>query len=462
MQPIDIDRARQAAQLSAVSYDFPFNPPTTHEIHNFLSRAAPSAPGIDGLPYQAWLSAGQDGLLALHRAGVALCAWEHLSRDFNFTTFVFTRKKPTPRVLQGEAIRAPLETRSIGLKNTDSKIVAAAASRQALFHLKDTLAPQQRGFIPRRNFLANVVELDLAARAPTSTTPNPITDKQPLLHFADFGQAFPSVLHSWLRTVLLLANAPLGFVSFMLTLLQRAMAVSPTPNGLVKLFPLRCGVIQGDPRGLPRLPARLRPVHQAHGPAPGDGQTRPRARLRRRPGLRPPLGRAPLPLFLIIALAKEAAGLTRKVAKCVIVIPTQWSEEGASQLLDTVLACVPEWGGIGIASHARYLGFTLGPQARGHLWTGAAHQFLARVVAIAKGAALHPSRPPSTTCRRSPCSCTSRSSRRCPSRYAGLRDLRSVALFAYPAARSPSRSSSCCVAGTAPSSAPSRPPRTRP
>ena len=248
-QPIDIDRARQAVQLSAVSFDFPFHPPTTQEIHNFLARAAPQC------PRHRWLAL----------PGVAQCGPRRSSRDSprwccpcvpeNFLLTTSTSppsssrvRSPLPQDLQGEVTRAPLgdalhRPQEHGLQY-----------RGCCCQPAGPLPPQGH---PRPR--SSAASSPAATSSPTSsswtsqpapstpTAPNPVADKQPLLLFTDFGQAFPSVLHAWLCTVLVLAHAPLGFASSMLALLGRAVAVSPTPNGLVKLFPLRCGAIQGDP-----------------------------------------------------------------------------------------------------------------------------------------------------------------------------------------------------------------------
>eukprot|EP00959_Pyramimonas_sp_CCMP1952_P103468 2163805-Pyramimonas_sp.AAC.1 len=51
-------------------------------------------------------------------------------------------------------------------------------------------APSQRGFIRRRNFLDNIVDLDLYARS--ASIMSAVSPQAPSLIAFDFAQAFPS------------------------------------------------------------------------------------------------------------------------------------------------------------------------------------------------------------------------------------------------------------------------------
>eukprot|EP00959_Pyramimonas_sp_CCMP1952_P326673 6838084-Pyramimonas_sp.AAC.1 len=54
----------------------------------------------------------------------------------------------------------------------------------------------QRGFIPKRNFGTNVLELDVASRV-YSSAPGATTD-MPALVALDFGAAFPSLAQAFM------------------------------------------------------------------------------------------------------------------------------------------------------------------------------------------------------------------------------------------------------------------------
>jgi hypothetical protein len=142
-----------------------------------------------------------------------------------------------------EVIREATETRPLGLKSTDNKIIGAVWNISAKNALSSSACRIQRGFTPGRQMIENVMNLDTHARifgsaghchfgdsevAPVTTrrdtvTPGPIVlppfggdcrrsstlvrkpDRKterlasgrlcPLLAFWDFAAAFPSVLH---------------------------------------------------------------------------------------------------------------------------------------------------------------------------------------------------------------------------------------------------------------------------
>ena len=60
--------------------------------------------------------------------------------------------------------RLPNETRPLTMKNTDNKLIAAAVTYAAIPTFKDTVNNNQQGFVPGRNFVGNVVQLDFESR----------------------------------------------------------------------------------------------------------------------------------------------------------------------------------------------------------------------------------------------------------------------------------------------------------
>ena len=50
------------------------------------------------------------------------------------------------------------------MKNTDNKLIAAAVTYDAIPTFKDTVNNIQQGFVPGRNFVGNVVQLDFESR----------------------------------------------------------------------------------------------------------------------------------------------------------------------------------------------------------------------------------------------------------------------------------------------------------
>ena len=60
--------------------------------------------------------------------------------------------------------RAPQDTRPIGLKNCDFKVILGASYRRVRPHVAAVLAGSQCGFVPGRNFLTNIFTVDAAGR----------------------------------------------------------------------------------------------------------------------------------------------------------------------------------------------------------------------------------------------------------------------------------------------------------
>eukprot|EP00959_Pyramimonas_sp_CCMP1952_P029335 615825-Pyramimonas_sp.AAC.1 len=77
--------------------------------------------------------------------------------------------------------------------------MTATVSIQFRKLLMDWAPRSQRGFIPKGNFGANILELDVAAR--TYSNPPTASSDLPALVALDFGAAFPSLAQSFMRMV---------------------------------------------------------------------------------------------------------------------------------------------------------------------------------------------------------------------------------------------------------------------
>eukprot|EP00972_Heterocapsa_arctica_P100469 14815194-Heterocapsa_arctica.AAC.1 len=61
-------------------------------------------------------------------------------------------------------VRAPQDTRPLGLKNSDVKAISGAAHAAVKFDLRKSASLRQNGFIAGRTFLNKVIDLDTASR----------------------------------------------------------------------------------------------------------------------------------------------------------------------------------------------------------------------------------------------------------------------------------------------------------
>ena len=180
-------------------------PPCASDYAAFLARVPHSAPGCDGIPYAAFRATGTFAHGIFEEAGQWLCMGLSLGPAFNDALTCCAPKGDSPDD-QAEVRREPDATRPLSLKNTDNKILCAVANARLRSTMTACASPIQRGFIPHRNFLDNIVDLDSHSRM---LAVDPLAHL-PVCALFDFGAAFPSVGHTWLFRVLRKLGLPDG------------------------------------------------------------------------------------------------------------------------------------------------------------------------------------------------------------------------------------------------------------
>eukprot|EP00959_Pyramimonas_sp_CCMP1952_P208299 4357321-Pyramimonas_sp.AAC.1 len=114
----------------------------------------------------------------------------------------------------GGVRRSAQDTRPLGLKSTSNKVVAATLNRRITPAIQRVASVVQRGFVAKRNFVNNIVDLDSAARLAAvraACHPSPPRGPPSLLSF-DFAQAFPSVSQAWMKLTVKAYRMPRGFL----------------------------------------------------------------------------------------------------------------------------------------------------------------------------------------------------------------------------------------------------------
>ena len=138
-------------------------PPSKRNMREALRRTKQSAPGSDGLPAAAWQQLGEVAVELLFESACWQMSGLPPPPIMNSCSLVCPPKK----VKSSEGMRVQRkakDTRPIALKNVFPKICLAGIN----FGLKSVL-PQwstrvQRGFVPGRQLVANVVEADAWGR----------------------------------------------------------------------------------------------------------------------------------------------------------------------------------------------------------------------------------------------------------------------------------------------------------
>ena len=163
--------------------------------------------------------------------------------DYNDTLKIFIHKGEEEQD-DHEIIRAPESTRPLGIKNKDNTTVAAVTNNCLKFDVARDACSAQRGFLPGRNFVDNIVDLDAYARIYASDSSLFL----PLLAFWDFGSAFPSLIHEWLFIILRVIGFPTGAYNIISALYAEVVAIGRIAGSFSRvLFRILSGIIQGCP-----------------------------------------------------------------------------------------------------------------------------------------------------------------------------------------------------------------------
>ena len=134
-----------------------------------------------------------------------------------------------------EISRNPGDTRPLFLKNTDNKTLCSIYNNMCRKMLSAGNTELQRGFVPGRQFLGNVVELDSMSRIYgmrnyNSELHSPSCSQVSSCCFWDFAAAFPSVAPQWVFAVSRAIGAPLGiyiyiYIYITLSVLCKAITI---------------------------------------------------------------------------------------------------------------------------------------------------------------------------------------------------------------------------------------------
>lgn len=144
--------------------------------------------------------------------------------------------------------RAASQTRPLGLKNTDVKVVASCVARSVHHGLQVRVSDRQRGFLRGRLATDNTAELDAAARvaaleAETSEDPEFV----PLLWALDIRDAFPTLARPFMKESLKVSGLPVEVRRFSLATWRHNEAAIVTAPPEAATICIVAGVTQGCP-----------------------------------------------------------------------------------------------------------------------------------------------------------------------------------------------------------------------
>ena len=331
------------------------------------------------MPYLAWRRLGALAVDTLFDAAVELS--EEHGRDslleafpldangdtaFNSASMVFIPKK-TAHEANGIRYHLPGEVRPLSLMNTDNRLMANAYRLRVEPLLDKIVSPAQRGFLPGRSMLQNVVEIDSDMRAAS------LQAEQPGAVFFDFAAAFPSLAHDFMEDVLEFLELPLPFRLFVSNLYFGNGCKISAGGELHEGFSIRSGIRQGCPLS-PVLFALCGDLllRRLQGSLPGDmlrAYADDLALVSRDVFLS---ARCFVPLFSDFAVI---SGLSLNLGKTVFAPLGDTSVDNVRRQLEERFT---GWGAACVRDWAEYLGFVLGPGGRSRCWQKALDKYTSR------------------------------------------------------------------------------------
>jgi endonuclease/exonuclease/phosphatase family metal-dependent hydrolase len=342
------------------------------EFTSMLARTGNSAAGPDGISYAAWRLAPPTCTRALHELYLHIFSGGAPAHDFNFTTMVFI-PKPSGNPLETLCSRSPGALRPISLANTDNKAIAMAFARPLGEVAANWCSDDQFGFIAGRSIWDAVLLFEAAALHLARR------DGDAALIFIDFRAAFPSVLHGWIKAVLIATGLPVFFVNAFLSLYISVSASVRFGSGSTSSFPMLSGIRQGCPASGAIFALCIDPLLRriyAWLPSPwskivayADDIA---IALR---GARSMV----VQLFAIIDETEPATGLSINVGKSTLV-PLWTSDIGAAT--SEVQGSSPRLAALEVAASFKHLGVQVGPGALTSRWAAPLAKFLDRAVSI--------------------------------------------------------------------------------
>ena len=141
--------------------------PDSAAIAASLRHARDTAPGPDGLPYSAWRAGGEVGTTILADLLRDIAARAVVPHGFAHHLLCCTPKGDEEEDVT-EVIRNAEDTRALGLKNSDYKVICAAVNWAIKRVVERGAHRAQRGFLPGRQLAQNVVAVSESSSAPPS------------------------------------------------------------------------------------------------------------------------------------------------------------------------------------------------------------------------------------------------------------------------------------------------------
>jgi endonuclease/exonuclease/phosphatase family metal-dependent hydrolase len=346
--------------------------PNEQDITKVFDGLRDSAAGPDGIPTGVYMKLKrvapkifQDLVLNLIDGSVTL------NDDFNFAYLCCIPKPTDERSQSGEKIHGASSTRPLSIVDAANRIVAAIMCAALERCVAARISNMQRGFVPGRQMLLNLIDVDTAAQKIS------VRSSRGAIVLFDFRAAFPSMNHAFMWETLKEAGIPTEFIDAIRALYTNNKHWIKVHGGLFDGPIVRSGVRQGCPHSgllfaicadvlLLRLQDALKGEDETVRAFADDTAV----------VLCDYVCAAPIIDKLFSEFA-EISKLELNISKTIL-IPL-WPLSSERGLRNLVTELCPRWKQIAIRNRGKYLGFWIGPHAGDNSWTAPLSKFNARI-----------------------------------------------------------------------------------
>ena len=260
------------------------------------------------------------------------------------------------------------QTRPLSLVDVSNRMIASAYKKRWEKNLGGWVSKDQRGFLPGRSMMANVLDLETHGMCMAATK------RRSLMVLVDFKAAFPSVSHNFMLTCLKGLGVPRSAIRVLEALYLDGACTISSGGALWPGFDMTSGIRQGCPLSplifavcmdllLRRLQQLLGDDYVQRAFADDVGLI---------------LGDAEGQLPTLVKALQQFEAISRmqvNIKKTVGVPLWPETEENAKDLLQKV---APEWRALPIQKSAIYLGCLIGPDKAGKEWEKALAKYQLR------------------------------------------------------------------------------------
>ena len=346
-----------------------------------LRQSGNTMAGPDRIPYAAWRVLGDTAVDVLFEAGQAMQdpdfpqqvrgAYGLAPGDphpFNLGTLVCLPKKAVAHHHEHGEVYSAENTRPLSIVDTSNRIIANSFRHKWEPRLARWICPEQRGFLPGRSILANVIDIEEAAAHQA------LGEDEAAIFLFDFSAAFPSVNQDFLVRALSHIGLPAVALNVVRALYDNNRCRLAFAGTLWGGFELGSGIRQGCPLSPLLFATVLDPFLRLLQRRLVDQTVRAYA-----DDTATVVGN----LSDAIPLLVHEFGCLARVANLVINIHKTiciplWLEAHGT-IADRISALsAGAWSGIQVNDTGKYLGFYIGPGKGQKSWVAAGHKMVAR------------------------------------------------------------------------------------